>query len=211
MKAKTYNQQGAVTGEMELNPKVFGVKANPLLIQQVIVALEANARKPIAHTKTRGEVRGGGIKPWKQKGTGRARHGSIRSPLWVGGGITFGPRKDRVFSKRLNKKMKTKALFMSLSDKAAGEHLLVFDTLALTEPKTKLMVQFLKSEPVKSRKALIVMPGTDENVVRAGANIQKVKVVRADSLSIRDVLLHDVLIMPKASVNVIEKTFLKKM
>lgn len=210
MKAKTYNQQGAVTGEMELNPKVFDVKANPLLIQQVIVALEANARKPLAHTKTRGEVRGGGIKPWKQKGTGRARHGSIRSPLWVGGGITFGPRKDRVFSKRLNKKMKTKALFMSLSDKAADEHLLVFDTLGLTEPKTKLMAQFLKAEPVKSRKALIVMPTTDEHVVRATRNISKAKVVRADSLSVRDVLLHDVVILPKASVSVIEKTYLKK-
>lgn len=206
---KTYNQEGVVTGEMELSPRVFGVKTNPVLVQQVIVALQAQNRKPIAHTKTRGEVRGGGKKPWKQKGTGRARHGSIRSPLWVGGGITFGPRSTRNFAKRLNKKMKTKALCMALSEKLANEHLLVFDAISLAEPKTKRAAAWLAAEPLKRKKTLIVLPDSNENVFRATRNLQNVKTVRADSLSVLDVLGYEQVVIAKASVPMLEKTYLK--
>lgn len=206
---KTYNQEGTVTGSMEVNPRVFGVKVNPLLVQQVVVALQAQSRRPIAHTKTRGEVRGGGKKPWKQKGTGRARHGSIRSPLWVGGGITFGPRSSRNFAKRLNKKMKTKALLMVLSEKCANEHLLVFDTLTFAEPKTKLAAKWLAAEPLKQKKTLIVLPDSNENVVRATRNLRNAKTVRADSLSVLDVLGFDRVAMAKASIPIVEKTYFK--
>ena len=117
LKIKVYTQDGKETKELALNPAVFGVAVKESVVHQVMVAQMANSRVAIAHTKTRAEVRGGGRKPWKQKGTGRARHGSTRSPIWVGGGVTFGPRSDRNFSQKVNKKMKTKALFMCLSDK----------------------------------------------------------------------------------------------
>jgi len=115
---KVYNQEGKATGELELNAKHFGVKPDQALVHAVVVAQQANARRPIAHTKNRGEVAGGGKKPWKQKGTGRARQGSIRSPQWKGGGVVFGPRNIRNFSVKVNRKVKQKALFMALTDKA---------------------------------------------------------------------------------------------
>jgi large subunit ribosomal protein L4 len=120
-----------------LPKEIFDVEINPDLIHQVVVAQTANRRRVIAHTKGRGEVRGGGKKPWRQKGTGRARHGSIRSPLWKGGGVTFGPTKERTFKKEINKKMKRKALFMVLTAKAKNNLLLVLDKIILEQPKTK--------------------------------------------------------------------------
>jgi len=137
IKAKIYNQQAEVVEEMELNPKIFDVPTNSALIHQALVAQMANMRQVLAHTKGRGEVRGGGRKPWRQKGTGRARHGSIRSPIWRGGGVTFGPTKDRNFKKDINKKMKRKALLMALSDKASNKKLVILDKLAIGEFKTK--------------------------------------------------------------------------
>ena len=127
IKIKIYNQNAEAAGEMELSPKVFGVKVNHDLIHQAVVTQMANERQVIAHTKDRSEVRGGGRKPWAQKGTGRARHGSSRSPIWIGGGVTFGPRNDRNFKMRLNRKMKQNAMLMALSDKAAGDNFIVFD------------------------------------------------------------------------------------
>lgn len=143
LKIKVYNQNAEAAGEMELSSKVFGVKANEALVHQAVVAQMANERKVIAHTKTRSEVRGGGKKPWAQKGTGRARHGSSRSPIWKGGGVTFGPRKDRNFKLRINKKMKQSAIFMVLSDKVTSNHLVVLDKISLTEFKTKIFNQIL--------------------------------------------------------------------
>ena len=137
MNYKVHNQIGEVVKEVKLNPTVFEVKINEPLIHQVAVAQLANARVAIAHTKNKGEVRGGGKKPWRQKGTGRARHGSIRSPLWKGGGVTFGPRNTRNFSQKINKKMKKAALFSCLSDKAKQKTLMLLDKLELTETKTK--------------------------------------------------------------------------
>src|SRR3989344_5330800 len=154
--AKIYNMSGQEIGEQVLPAIIFGVKVKPELVQQVVVAQQANARAAIAHTKGRGEVRGGGRKPWKQKGTGRARHGSIRSPLWVGGGVTFGPTNQRNFTLGLNKKMKKKALAMVLSDKAAHERLILINTLAVPEGKTKNLQKGLTALPSKGRKVLIV-------------------------------------------------------
>src|SRR3990167_5612152 len=145
MKATVYNQEGKEVGAMELPARLFGVELNPDLVHQVMVAQLANARQILAHTKTRGEVRGGGRKPWKQKHTGRARHGSIRSPIWVGGGIVFGPRKDRNYHQKINKKVAKKALLMALSDKVANDKLVLLDSFKLDQIKTKEALTILRN------------------------------------------------------------------
>ncbi len=144
-KIQIYNQLGEKVKELELNSKIFGIEIKNSVVHQVAVAQMANSRVAIAHTKDKSEVRGGGKKPWKQKGTGRARHGSSRSPIWVGGGVTFGPTKDRNFSKKVNKKQKTKALFMCLSDKVNNNLFILLDKLNLAEGKTKEFVEILKN------------------------------------------------------------------
>src|SRR3989339_1186928 len=152
MKATVYNMQGTKVKELELAKEIFGVQVNPHIMSQVIVAQQANARKVIADTKDRSEVRGGGRKPWRQKGTGRARHGSIRSPLWRGGGITFGPTNERNFSLKINKKAKRKALLMCLSDKAKNERIILVDNLELAEAKTKKFFQILLNLKLREKK-----------------------------------------------------------
>ncbi len=145
LKLPVYSQTGEKVKELELNPRIFGVAVKESVVHQVAVAQMANSRQVLAHTKDKGEVRGGGRKPWRQKGTGRARHGSIRSPLWKGGGVTFGPTKERNFSQKVNKKMKRKALFMCLSDKVKQDWLILLDKLELSEGRTREMVAVLKS------------------------------------------------------------------
>ncbi|MBU4482340.1 50S ribosomal protein L4, partial [Patescibacteria group bacterium] len=140
-----YNSSGERIKEIELNSKIFGIEIKNSVVHQVAVAQMANSRVAIAHTKDRSEVRGGGVKPWKQKGTGRARHGSTRSPIWVGGGVTFGPTKDRNFSKKVNKKQKTKALFMCLSDKANNDLFILLDELNLENGKTQELIGVIKN------------------------------------------------------------------
>lgn len=142
---KVYNQNGEKVKDVTLNPAIFGLAVKESVVHQVAVAQKNNSREAIAHTKTRGEVRGGGIKPWNQKGTGRARHGSSRSPIWVGGGITFGPRNTRNFEQKVNKKMKRKALLMCLSDKAQNNLLTVVDKLELAEGRTRELVEMIKN------------------------------------------------------------------
>ena len=142
-KVSVYNSEAKKIKDVELNPEIFGIEVKESVVHQVAVAQMANSRDAIAHTKTRGEVRGGGKKPWRQKGTGRARHGSSRSPLWIGGGVTFGPRSDRNFSQKVNKKMKIKALFMCLSDKVAESNLFLLDKMSLSEGKTRELVKVI--------------------------------------------------------------------
>jgi large subunit ribosomal protein L4 len=137
MEAKVYNQKGKEAGSVKLSEAVFGLPWNADLVHQVITSMESSAREGNAHTKTRGEVRGGGKKPWRQKGTGRARHGSIRSPLWKGGGVTHGPRNDKNYFRKVNRKMKAKALYTLLSRKYKDGEVLFIDSLSLKEPKTK--------------------------------------------------------------------------
>lgn len=214
MKISIYNQKGEEIEKTDLPVKIFGLEINKDLVHQVVVAQMANARKVIAHTKDRSEVRGGGRKPWKQKGTGRARHGSIRSPIWRGGGVTFGPTKERVFTKKINKKMKTKALFMTLSSKVKDNQLILLDKIELAEAKTKQMTEVIKDLKNKVKKdldksILIVLPSSNQDIVRASKNIPKVKIIRADSLNVLDVLTYKYLLVLQGSIKVIEKTYLK--
>jgi large subunit ribosomal protein L4 len=201
-----YNQEGKVTGKMELSPAIFGVKVKPAVVHEAVVAQQANARKSIANTKTRGEIRGGGKKPWKQKGTGRARQGSTRSPNWVGGGITFGPRSERNFALKINRRTKQKALFMVLSDKVANEGLLVLESFTPTAPKTREMVALVSKLPVK-RTALYVVPSSNPTLVRMARNLKNVHVVTANSLNIEDVIRAGTVILEKNTVPAMEKVY----
>jgi len=211
-KVKLYNQQGKEVGKAELPSEVFGVEMNADLVHQAVVAQMAKARQPIAHTKDRSEVRGGGRKPWQQKGTGRARHGSIRSPIWIGGGVTFGPTKERVFAKKINKKMKRQALLMALSSKVKDGELILLDKLEIAEAKTKKILEIIKNLKSKIKKdidkgSLIILPAKDEKIIRASRNIPKVQTIGADSLNVVDVLKYKYLLMPQEAIKVIKKTY----
>ena len=206
-----YNMKGDKVGTVKLPPEIFDVKINTDLIHQAVVAQLANKRQVIAHAKGRSEVRGGGRKPWRQKGTGRARHGSIRSPIWRGGGVTFGPTKERVFKKKINKKMKQKALFMVLTSKVKDDELILLDKLEQKEPKTKLMADILKNVLKKEQEStLVVIPKKDENIIRANRNIPYTKTLRADSLNVLDLLSFKYLLMPKEAIKVIQDTYVQK-
>ena len=209
MKTVVYNQQGKEIGQTLLPKEIFDVKINPDLVHQVVVSQLANRRRVIAATKGRGEVRGGGRKPWRQKGTGRARHGSIRSPLWRGGGVTFGPRKERVFKKRIPKKMRRKALLMALSGKVKNNFLILLDKLKIEKPKTKLMAEILKKLPCKENSTLIALPEYDRNIILAAGNLPQVDTLWARNLNALDLLIFKYLVMPKESIKVIKETFLK--
>jgi large subunit ribosomal protein L4 len=208
-----FNQEGKEVEKIKLPTNIFGLKLNPDLVKQAYEAQMSQARIPYAHSKDRGEVRGGGRKPWRQKGTGRARHGSSRSPIWRGGGATFGPRKERIFAKNINKKMRRAALLMVLSGKARDNEIVVLDDLKLEQPKTKLMAQMIKNlGSVKSdlgKGALVVMSAKDENIIRAARNIQKFLTIGAQNLNVVDLLNHRYILMPKGAIEIIEKTFLK--
>ena len=145
MDAKVYSHEGTEVGKISLPEAVFGVKWNADLVHEVVVGMQANARESTAHTKDRSEVRGGGKKPWRQKGTGRARHGSSRSPIWAGGGVAHGPRNDRDYSVKINKKVKAKALATVLSRKNADSEIIFVDVLTFAEPKTALGKQIIKA------------------------------------------------------------------
>jgi len=209
MKITVYNQNSEEVGTTLLPKEIFNIPVNPDLVHQVAVSQLANRRKVIAHTKGRGEVRGGGRKPWRQKGTGRARAGSIRSPLWRGGGVTFGPTKERVFKKRIPKKMRRKVLFMVLSGKVKNNLLILLDKLKIEQPKTKLMVEILKKLPGKERSILIVLPDYDKKIILATRNLPGVDTIWARNLNALDLLSFKYLIMPKDSIKVIKETFLK--
>ncbi len=214
MKVKVYGQDLQDQGEMELNSKIFEVAPEVGLLAQAVRVQTANGRKSIAHTKTRGEVSGGGKKPWKQKGTGNARAGSIRSPIWRHGGITFGPRSNRNYSLKMNLKQWRKALYMALSDKAASNSFLVFSELDLPKAKTKEMSAFLAKVKEKlanaSNKFLLVLPAKNDAIEKSARNLKTAKVIKANCLNIADLIDSDCVILPKASVEAIEKVYLKE-
>lgn len=204
-----YNQEGASVGELELAPTLFDVAPKQSLVHQAVVAQAANARIVLAHTKDRSEVRGGGRKPWRQKGTGRARHGSSSSPIWVGGGITFGPTSERNFSKRINKKTRRIALAMALTDKVASKKFVAVDTLVVAEPKTKLVAGMLKKLPGAGKKTLVVVEPGNQAFLRASQNLPKVSTISAKSLNVIDILSHDYLLASKQAVEVLTQTYSK--
>jgi len=199
LKTKIYNQEGKESGEMELPDGVFGMELVDDLVHQVVVAQMANARQVLADTKDKGEVRGGGKKPWKQKGTGRARHGSSRSPIWKGGGVTFGPTTERNFSKRINKKMKTKALFMVLSGKLKDEEIIVVDDLKINKTSTKEMKNIFNNLPIKG-KVLLSLDKNNRNILNSVKNIPKVSVLASDSLNVVDLLKNKFLVIDKSGI-----------
>jgi len=205
-KTTVYNQDGSTKEDLELSEAVFGVAANSALVHQIYTALEANRRQPWAHTKDRSEVRGGGKKPWKQKGTGRARHGSRRSPIWSGGGITFGPRNDRNFTKKTNKKMRRKALLMCLSDKVADQRLIVLNELP-SSGKTKDFATLQKSLPCKEYSTLVLTDGSNASVCLGSRNITAINVQRLQDLNVADLLHHKYVVVSQQAVSAIEKMF----
>jgi large subunit ribosomal protein L4 len=212
MKVNVYNQKAEVVGEIELNSKVFEVKPNKHLLAEAVRVFLANARKGLAHTKTRGEVRGGGKKPWKQKGTGRARVGSIRSPIWRHGGITFGPRSNRNWSLKMNRQSARQALLMALSDKAKEGKLFVIENFKMEKPKTKEFAGMLESfkKMALGKKQLLVIPATEKNIVRSSRNIPSITPITANSINTYEILKADSMVVLKDSIGIIEKTYLKK-
>ncbi len=209
MKVDVYNQNGEVSGSVNLPKEIFEVKFNADLVHQIAVSQMANKRQISAHTKIRSEVRGGGKKPWRQKGTGRARHGSIRSPLWRGGGITFGPRNDKVYEKEVPKKMRRKALLMALSQKAKNSQLIVLDKIELEKGKTKEMAKSLEKLPCTKQSTLIALPNYDKKIFLASRNIKKTSISEARNLNVLDILNYKYLLMPKESIKTIKETFSK--
>ncbi len=210
MKVATYDQTGKEVGQTLLPKEIFGLTVNQELIHQVAVSQASNRRQVSAHTKGRGQVSGGGKKPWRQKGTGRARHGSTRSPIWRHGGIAFGPSRDRDFKKKINRKMKRAALLMVLSAKAQKNFLVVLETLKLEKIKTKVISQLLQKLPCKNESALIVLPGMDKNVILASRNLKTAKPTQVKDLNALDLLSFKYLIMPKDSIKVLKDMIAKE-
>jgi len=205
-KVKVYNIEGKETGEIELSKRIFDLKINDNLVHQAVVAQGANSREAHAHTKNRGEVRGGGKKPWKQKGLGKARHGSIRSPIWKGGGIVFGPRPDRNFSMKINKKMKMRALFMVLSGKLRDNEIVVVENFDLEKSSTKKMQNILNKLPLTG-KVVISLDKKNEKIINSAKNIPYVSFVASNSLNVVDLLSNKTLLLNKEAINDIEKTY----
>ena len=214
LKIKVYNQSVEAVKDLELTAKIFGVKASNELLHQAVVAQMANARQVLAHTKDRSEVSGGGKKPWKQKGTGRARVGSSRSPIWIGGGVTFGPTKNRNFKKKINQKMKQKALFMALSDKLITNSLIILDNLEFAEYKTKQFNTLLAGLEKKvldntRRDILIVNEAKEEKAKYSGRNLKGVKIINLENINLIDLLNYKNLLLTETVVNILTERYKK--
>ena len=197
-----YNTTGDAVGDYELQASIFGIQPNRGVMHQALERQLANARQGSHNTKTRGEVRGGGRKPWRQKGTGRARHGSIRSPIWVGGGKAHGPV-VRGHGKRMPRQMRQAALRCALSEKAARAQIVVVDELILNEPKTKKMAGVLASLTPDAGTSLLVLAEGNEAVEKSTRNLSSASTLRASYLNIRDLMSHDTVVLSLASLEVI--------
>ena len=220
IKGLLYNQEGIELKKIDLPEEIFGVPFNNDLVHQALVAHTSNSRQPWAHTKTREEISGGGKKPWRQKGTGRARHGSNRSPLWKGGGVTFGPRNERDYSKKINKKMKRKALFMMLTRKNKDNLAVFVDDITLGQAKTKeidfLLRNFLKTvfeahipKKITGKKVLIIDSSKSADLDRPLRNLKWATIVSVDSLNISDLLSYKFIVLKEKSVELLNKSNLK--
>ncbi len=204
-KVALYDMNGAQIGELELNDNVFGIKPNKSVMYDFVKMQLANKRVGSASTKTRAEVRGGGRKPWRQKGTGRARVGSTRNPIWTGGGVAFGP-KSRDYSYRLPRKVRRLAIKSALSSKVLEDNIIVVDELNFDEPKTKQMVATLQALN-SDKKTLIVTADGNSNVIKSARNIPGVKPLRVDLINVYDLLNHDTLLITRDAVNRVEEVY----
>lgn len=204
-KVDMLNMAGEQVGQIELKDEIFGIEPNEAVVHQVVKAQLANKRQGTQSAKTRSEVRGGGRKPWRQKGTGRARHGSIRSPLWTKGGVVFAP-KPRDYRQSVPKKVKRLALKSVLSSKVLEKEIIVLDQLMLDTPKTKEMVSIL-SNINAGDKALIVLPGKNESVEKSARNIPNVQTTLVNTLNVYDILKYDKLILTKDAVSLVEEVY----
>jgi large subunit ribosomal protein L4 len=202
MRVPVYNIQGNQVDEAELRDDIFAVQVNEPLMHQALLRQQANARLGTHKVKTRGEVSGGGAKPWRQKGTGRARQGSTRAPHWPGGGTVFGPT-PRSYDQRMPRKMRRQALRSALSVKAAGSQVRLLDALEMAEPKTKVMLEILRNLQL-TQSVLILLPQHDEAVLRSVRNLPKVKTLVAHYLNVRDLFNYDYILIPLQSLELIE-------
>jgi large subunit ribosomal protein L4 len=202
MQVPVYNIQGEQVSETELRDDIFAVPVNEALMHQALVRQLANARLGTHKTKTRGETSGGGRKPWRQKGTGRARQGSIRAPHWRGGGAVFGPT-PRSYAQKMPRKMRRQALRSALSVKASESQVKVLDVFEMSEPKTKEVVRILEGLGAGSS-VLILLPQSDQVILRSVSNLPEVRTLVAQYLNVRDLLKYDTILMPLASLEVIE-------
>lgn len=203
-KVSVYKKDGTESGKIELKNEVFGIEVNKAVMHQVVVAQLANRRQGTQSALTRAEVSGGGIKPWRQKGTGRARAGSSRSPVWTKGGMAFAV-KPRDYSQKVNKKVKRLAIQSALSMKVLDQNIIVLEDLSLEAPKTKLMAEILKN--LGAAKALVVTAVKDDAVVRASGNIQGVKTLPASCVNVYDLLNYDKLVITRDAVKKVEEVF----
>mgnify|MGYP001098867441 FL=1 len=199
-----YNIEGKEVGTMELNDQVFGVEINEHLVHKAVVSQLANKRQGTQSAKTRSEVRGGGRKPWRQKGTGHARQGSTRSPQWKGGGVVFAP-KPRDYSKKMNKKERVLAIKSALTSKVNNEKFVVLDQFAFDEIKTKKMKEVLDN--LKVNKALLVLDKKDENITLSARNLPNVRTILSNSINVYDILKYDTLVITKDAVAQIEEVY----
>lgn len=210
MEINLYNQRAESVGKVSLPDAIFAVPMNKDLLYQVVTSQIANKRQTVAHTKDRSEVSGGGKKPWRQKGTGRARHGSIRSPIWKGGGTTFGPRKERNFKKKINRKMAQKALFVALSSKVHDKEMIVVDDINFENWKTKEMAKVMAGlRQILSRGSYLVVTPKEgiKTIGRVSKNLPNVDVMEAKDLNALSVVGRKNIILLKNALEVIEKTF----
>jgi large subunit ribosomal protein L4 len=226
IKLNVYNQKGEAVKEVEVSTKVFGAKVNQVVINEAVNAQRANERQVLANTLDRSEVRGGGKKPWRQKGTGRARAGSSRSPIWIGGGVTFGPTKDRNFKKKVNKQARRAAIFMALSDRLANQRLLVLENPTLSEIKTKVMNEVVsnleekvlkvvstdakkkdKSLKNERRSMLLISAEYDDKLIRSTRNLSGVSIINCENINILDLLKSKTVVLTEGCVKRIESVY----
>jgi len=210
MKTKVYNLEGKEIEEVELSDSIFNIKIKPEVVHEVYVAQTNNQRESWADTKNRGEVRGGGKKPWKQKGTGRARHGSIRSPIWKGGGVAFGPLSERNYKTKINKKVKKLAVKMCLTDKVvSGKFWVVQNWASFEEKKTKAFSKFLKSLPTKQKSFLVLTGEMDPAIVRMTKNIPGVDAQIAPQVNVMELVNKQAVIISKEGLDILQKILQK--
>ena len=212
LKIKVYNKTAEAVKDLELNKKIFAVPVNNELLHQVVVSQMANARQVLADTKGKAEVSGGGKKPWKQKGTGRARAGSSRSPIWRGGGVTFGPSSDRNFKKKINQKSKQKAMFMVLSERLAEGSLVVLDDLTTEAYKTKdfnKMISAIEEKVLKTKRRdmLVVNGSKDSRTFFSGRNLKDVKIINPENINALELLNSRYILIDESVVKLLEKNY----